>query len=89
MGIAGGGDVHLRVLLRLPRRARFWLWFHGLRTIFWIAMLPVSFATGWSNMIPYVTALSIWALVETAAGNWQAARAEVQAEIAAAVTPAR
>jgi hypothetical protein len=59
---------------------RFWLYVHGIRTLVWMAMLPVSFVTGWANAIPYVTALSIWALVETAAGNWQGARAEIRAQ---------
>jgi hypothetical protein len=59
---------------------RFWLYVHGIRTLAWMVMLPVSFVTGWASAIPYVTALSIWALVETAAGNWQSARAEVRAQ---------
>lgn len=59
---------------------RFWLWFHGLRVVFWAVMLPVSYMTGWASLVPYVTALSIWALVETAAGNWQGARAEIRAQ---------
>ena len=63
--------------------ARRLVWFHGARTVFWIVMLPVSFIVGWSSLVPYVTALSIWALVETAGGNWQAAMAHLAAERAA------
>jgi hypothetical protein len=62
---------------------QFWVWFHGLRACLWVVMLPVSFVTGWAGLVPYVTALSIWALVETAAGAWQGARSEVRAKRAA------
>jgi hypothetical protein len=50
---------------------------NGWFTLFWIAMIPVSIATGWVRSITYVSALSIWALVS---GHWstrQAARVEV------------
>ncbi len=39
---------------------------NGWLTIFWIAMIPVSIETGWVKSITYVSALSIWALVEPA-----------------------
>jgi hypothetical protein len=32
-------------------------------TIFRIAMIPISIATGWINSITYVASLSLWALV--------------------------
>ena len=35
------------------RRVNGWL------TIFWIAMIPVSLATGWVNSVTYVSALSL------------------------------
>jgi hypothetical protein len=50
---------------------------NGWLTIFWIAMIPISIATGWINSITYVASLSLWALVS---GHWsasQAARVEV------------
>jgi hypothetical protein len=53
------------------RRVNGWL------TIFWIAMIPVSLATGWVNSVVYVSALSLWALVAGHWSAWQAARVEV------------
>jgi hypothetical protein len=53
------------------RRVNGWL------TIFWVAMIPVSIATGWINSVTYVAALSLWALVSGHWSAWQAARVEV------------
>jgi hypothetical protein len=54
------------------RRVNGWL------TIFWIAMIPVSLATGWVKSVVYVSALSLWALVSGHWSAWQAARVEVE-----------
>ena len=54
------------------RRVNGWL------TMFWLAMIPVSFAFGWLNSVVYVSALSLWALVSGHWSAWQAARVEVQ-----------
>jgi hypothetical protein len=61
------------------RRVNGWL------TIAWLAMIPVSLATGWVKSVVYVSALSLWALVSGHWSAWQAARVEVnqQAEEAA------
>lgn len=56
------------------RRVNGWL------TIFWIAMIPVSLATGWVKSVVYVSALSLWALVSGHWSAWQAARVEVAQE---------
>jgi hypothetical protein len=53
------------------RRVNGWL------TMFWIAMIPISFAMGWLNSVVYVSALSLWALVSGHWSAWQAARVEV------------
>jgi hypothetical protein len=53
------------------RRVNGWL------TIFWVAMIPVSLATGWVKSVTYVSALSLWALVSGHWSAWQAARVEV------------
>jgi hypothetical protein len=50
---------------------------NGWLTIFWIAMIPISIATGWINSITYVASLSLWALVSGHWSAWQAARVEV------------
>ena len=55
----------------LMRRLNGWL------TMFWIAMIPVSLATGWVKSVTYVSALSLWALVSGHWSAWQAARVEV------------
>ena len=55
----------------LIRRVNGWL------TIVWVAMIPVSLATGWVKSVVYVSALSLWALVSGHWSAWQAARVEV------------
>ena len=62
----------------LMRRLNGWL------TMFWIAMIPVSLATGWVKSVTYVSALSLWALVSGHWSAWQAARVEVTQEKEAA-----
>lgn len=56
------------------RRVNGWL------TIFWILMIPLSFAMGWLNSVIFVSALSLWALVSGHWSAWQAARVEVKQE---------
>jgi uncharacterized membrane protein len=53
---------------------------NGWFTVFWIAMIPVSFAMHWLSSVVYVSALSLWALVAGHWSSWQAARVEVQQE---------
>jgi len=53
------------------RRVNGWL------TMFWIAMIPISYATGWLKSVVFVSALSLWALVSGHWATWQAARVEV------------
>jgi uncharacterized membrane protein len=53
------------------RRVNGWL------TVLWVAMIPVSLATGWVSSVVYVSALSLWALVSGHWSAWQAARVEV------------
>lgn len=54
------------------RRVNGWL------TMFWIAMIPVSYELGWLKSVVYVSALSLWALVSGHWSAWQAARVEVE-----------
>jgi len=53
------------------RRVNGWL------AVFWVAMIPVSYAEGWLSSVTYVSALSLWALVSGHWSAWQAARVEV------------
>src|SRR5712692_10093597 len=50
---------------------------NGWLTMFWVAMIPVSFELGWLKSVTYVSALSLWALVSGHWSTWQAARVEV------------
>lgn len=45
---------------------------HAGGVLFWIAVVPVSIATGWVEAVPYVSALSIAAL---ALAHWSAREA--------------
>ncbi len=53
------------------RRVNGWL------TMLWLAMIPLSLATGWVKSVVYISALSLWALVSGHWSAWQAARIEV------------
>lgn len=53
---------------------------NGWLTIFWVAMIPISFQLGWLKSVTYVSALSLWALVSGHWSAWQAARVEVSQE---------
>ena len=50
---------------------------NGWLTLFWVAMIPVSYELGWLKSVVYVSALSLWALVAGHWSTWQAARVEV------------
>jgi len=56
---------------------------NGWLTMFWIAMIPISFGLHWLNSVTYVSALSLWALVSGHWSAWQAARVEVKQQIEA------
>ncbi len=53
------------------RRVNGWL------TLFWVAMIPISYVEGWLKSVVFVSALSLWALVSGHWSAWQAARVEV------------
>jgi hypothetical protein len=50
---------------------------NGWLTVFWVGMIPTSYALGWLHSVTYVSALSLWALVSGHWSTWQAARVEV------------
>ena len=52
------------------RRAQAWL------TMLWVAMIPLSLATGWVKSVAFVSALSLWALVASHGAWWAAASVE-------------
>lgn len=53
------------------RRVNGWL------AVFWMAVIPVAYVTGWLESVTFVSALSLWALVSGHWSAWQAARVEV------------
>jgi hypothetical protein len=53
---------------------------HGWLTIVWIAIVPISLATGWIKAIIFVSACSIYANAVGHFAAWQAARAEKEAD---------
>lgn len=54
----------------LMQRVQGWL------VIFFLVLTPVSVATGWVKSVPFVSALSLWALVASHGAWWAAARVE-------------
>jgi uncharacterized protein YqiB (DUF1249 family) len=53
---------------------------NGWAAVFWVAMIPVSYALHWLSSVTYVSGLSIWALVSGHLSTWQSARVEVRQE---------
>lgn len=49
---------------------------HGCLTIMWAVMIPISVFTGLRNSVPYLVALSVYALMVGHFSSWQASRAE-------------
>lgn len=54
------------------RRVNGWL------ALICVALIPLSFLTGWVDSTRFVSALSLWALVSGHWSAWQAARVEVK-----------
>lgn len=50
--------------------------FHGAATAAWLVMIPVSVLTGLRNSVPYLVAISVYALVTGHAAAYSGARAE-------------
>ena len=70
------------LILRVARRSAAWLTkvetlatFHAWATVIWTALVIPSILW-WRNSIPYLVFISVWALLATHWGAWQAARAE-------------
>lgn len=53
---------------------------HGIATLAWLLMVPVSIVTGWLFSVAFVAACSIYANAVGHAAAWQASRAEQEAE---------
>jgi hypothetical protein len=54
-------------------------WFSLGRVAFWIVMIPVAWFTGLLFSIGFLSVISLWALVESAWGAYEAAKAAREA----------
>lgn len=55
-------------------------WAHAVLAVAWTAMIPVSILTGLRNSVPYLVAISVYALAVGHASSWQSCRAEAKAD---------
>jgi len=55
------------------------LWIHGVATVVFVILIPISLMTGLKDSVPYLVFLSLWALVAGHAAGYQGVRAEIQA----------
>lgn len=53
---------------------------HGWLTLLWAVMIPVSVATGLKHSLPFLVAISVYALAVGHFAAWQGTRAEVAAD---------
>lgn len=56
------------------RRVNGWL------LVFWLAMIPIAWVTGWIESVVFISAASIYANVTGHWAAWQASRVEVKQE---------
>lgn len=54
-------------------------WFSLGRVIFWILMIPVAWLTGLLASVAFLSIISLWALVESAWGAYEATKAKKEA----------
>lgn len=52
---------------------------HAALTVAWLAMVPISLATGWVGSLVFISACSIYANAVGHFSSWQASRAEQEA----------
>jgi hypothetical protein len=52
--------------------------FNLARVVWWLVLTPISFFMGWLDKVVFVSLLSIWALVESAWGAFEASSAQTQ-----------
>jgi hypothetical protein len=63
----------MRIPVRYLRR------FHAVATLIWLALITPTLIW-WRNSVPWITLMSIYAIVVSHATAWQAARAEDAAD---------
>lgn len=52
--------------------------FHGIATLLFVVLIPVSVITGWIFSTAFISALSLWALVGMHWGAYISARVEIK-----------
>lgn len=60
------------------RTARYLRRLHGVLAIAWFAMIPVSVFTGLKTSVPFLIAISVYALGVGHFSSWQGGRAETK-----------
>lgn len=53
------------------------LWLHGIATLIFVVLIPVSLMTSLKSSVPYLVFLSLWALVASHWACFQAVRSEI------------
>jgi hypothetical protein len=66
-------------MLKFLSSKTFLKWFHACATIAWLLMIPIAVLTPLKDSVPFLVAISLWALVGAHWGAWQATRAEEEA----------
>ncbi len=56
----------------VEKRTKWMRWFSLGRVFLWIIVGAIAFPLGWWASVPFVSFLSLWALVETAFAAWRA-----------------
>lgn len=54
--------------------------FHALATVVWTLLLPVSVFTPLKDSVPWLVAISVWALIGAHLAAYQGARSEMEAK---------
>lgn len=61
-----------------------WIWrAHAMFSVLWLAMIPVTLVTSLRTSVPFLVAISLWALFAAHAAALAAESAEIRVEAAA------
>ncbi len=61
-------------------RPEFLRFFHGVMTLLWAVLIPITVFTGLKGSIVWIALMSVWANFVGHFSSWQAARVEVRQE---------
>lgn len=54
--------------------------FHASATVVWVVLLPISIFTPLKDSVPWLVAISVWALIGAHLAAYQGARSEIEAK---------